>query len=43
VPISAVLLGTLVLGETLSSSQWLGMAIIGLSLLMIDGRVFNRS
>lgn len=42
VPISAVLLGTLVLGETLSSSQWLGMAIIGLSLLMIDGRVFNR-
>lgn len=42
VPISAVLLGTLVLGEVLSSNQWLGMAIIGLSLLMIDGRVFNR-
>lgn len=37
-PISAILLGGSVLGERLTPNQWLGMAIIGLSLLIIDGR-----
>jgi drug/metabolite transporter (DMT)-like permease len=38
VPVSAILLGSLVLGERLSAGQLLGMALIGLGLLAIDGR-----
>jgi drug/metabolite transporter (DMT)-like permease len=38
VPVSAILLGALVLGERLSTNHFLGMAAIGLGLAAIDGR-----
>jgi drug/metabolite transporter (DMT)-like permease len=38
VPVSAILLGTLVLGEVLAPRHLLGMALIGLGLAAIDGR-----
>ncbi len=40
IPVSAILLGSLVLGERLSASHLLGMALIALGLLSIDGRIF---
>lgn len=40
IPVSAILLGSLVLGERLSSNHFLGMALIALGLLSIDGRIF---
>ena len=40
IPVSAILLGSVVLGERLSSIQFLGMALIALGLLSIDGRIF---
>lgn len=39
VPVSATILGALVLGETLTPLQGLGMALIGFGLLVMDGRV----
>ncbi|TVR09919.1 MAG: DMT family transporter [Salinarimonadaceae bacterium] len=39
IPVSAILLGVGVLGERLETLQIVGMAIIGLSLIMIDGRL----
>ncbi len=41
VPVSAILLGVLVLGETLAPLHMAGMALIGLGLLAIDGRVLS--
>jgi len=41
VPISAILLGYVVLGERLELSHYIGMAIIGLSLSIIDGRLWK--
>jgi drug/metabolite transporter (DMT)-like permease len=41
VPVSAILLGTLVLGETLALKHFAGMALIGLGLLAFDGRVWR--
>ncbi len=41
VPVSAILLGTIILGENLSAQEVVGMCLIGLGLLAIDGRVFN--
>jgi drug/metabolite transporter (DMT)-like permease len=38
VPVSAIVLGTLILGERLEAMQLVGMAIIGLGLAAIDGR-----
>lgn len=38
VPVSAILLGTLILGEALLPTHLLGMTVIGLGLLAIDGR-----
>ncbi len=38
IPVSAVLLGTLLLDETLSGNQIAGAAVIGLGLAVIDGR-----
>jgi drug/metabolite transporter (DMT)-like permease len=43
VPVSAILLGSLVLGERLSAGQFLGMALIGLGLLAIDGRPWSAA
>ena len=42
IPVSAVLLGYLILGERLSISHYIGMALIGLGLSVIDGRLWNR-
>lgn len=42
VPISAILLGTLVLGEALALRHYAGMGLIGIGLLAIDGRIGNQ-
>ncbi|MGI9319469.1 MAG: DMT family transporter [bacterium] len=42
IPISAILLGYVVLGERLELSHYIGMAIIGLSLSIIDGRLWKQ-
>lgn len=42
IPVSAILLGTLILGETLAPTQIAGMALIGLGLAAIDGRAVRR-
>ncbi len=38
IPVTAILLGVLILGETLEPRQILGMALIGLGLAAMDGR-----
>ncbi len=40
IPVSAILLGTAILGEQLELKHMIGMGLIGLGLLSIDGRVF---
>ena len=42
VPVSAILLGVVFLGETLETFEMIGMLLIGLGLITIDGRVFRR-
>lgn len=42
IPISAILLGVTILGEAFTEVQALGMGLIGLGLLVMDGRVFSR-
>jgi drug/metabolite transporter (DMT)-like permease len=42
VPVSAILLGTIFLGEHLDLPELAGMALIGLGLLTIDGRLLAR-
>ncbi len=42
VPVSAILLGVIVLKERLESFELAGMALIGLGLLVIDGRLLRR-
>ena len=39
VPVSAIMLGTAFLGESLSLWEAAGMALIGLGLVIIDGRL----
>ena len=41
IPVSAILLGTIILGERLVWSQFVGMALIALGLLTIDGRILR--
>lgn len=41
IPVSAILLGMIILGEQLEAYHMLGMGLIGLSLLAIDGRLFQ--
>jgi drug/metabolite transporter (DMT)-like permease len=41
IPVSAILLGALGLGERLAVQHFLGMALIGLGLAAIDGRLFR--
>lgn len=43
IPVSAILLGSLVLGETLQPRHFVGMAAIALGLALIDGRLFRRA
>lgn len=42
IPVSAVLLGSLVLNETLETIHFVGMALIALGLSAIDGRLWRR-
>ncbi len=42
VPVTAVILGVLLLGERLQSSDFFGMAGIALGLIILDGRLFTR-
>jgi drug/metabolite transporter (DMT)-like permease len=42
IPVSAILLGVLILGEALVAHQLLGMAIIGIGLAVIDGRLMKK-
>ncbi|MBT9384573.1 DMT family transporter [Pseudooceanicola sp. CBS1P-1] len=42
IPGSAILLGSLVLGERLSANHYAGLALIALGLLAIDGRLWRR-
>lgn len=42
IPVSAVLLGTLILGEQLSRYEYIGMLFISLGLLIIDGRAYRK-
>lgn len=41
IPVSSLLLGVTILGETLETGQLIGMALIGLGLAAIDGRPFG--
>jgi len=41
IPVSAILLGVTFLGETFSTGQAFGMGLIGLGLLVMDGRLFQ--
>ena len=43
IPVSAILLGVVVLGEALKPQHVAGMAFIGAGLAAIDGRLFRRS
>jgi drug/metabolite transporter (DMT)-like permease len=42
IPVSAIVLGSLVLGERLGTRHFLGMALIGVGLAAIDGRLTRR-
>tara|TARA_R110002049_G_scaffold30729_4_gene105051 strand:- start:6019 stop:6924 length:906 start_codon:yes stop_codon:yes gene_type:complete len=42
IPVTAILLGTLVLRETLHANEILGMLLIALALIAIDGRLVSR-
>jgi len=42
IPVTALLLGSLILGEALEPRQLLGMALIGCGLIAIDGRLLRR-
>ena len=42
VPPSAILLSTLFLGERMGAEDWLGLALIILGLLVLDGRLIRR-
>ncbi len=42
IPVTAILLGTIVLGERLQWMHFLGMLVIGFGLSVIDGRLWQR-
>lgn len=42
IPVTAILLGTIILGERLEWGHFLGMIVIGLGLSVIDGRLWHR-
>lgn len=42
VPVTAILLGALFLGERLPWQAWVGMGLIGFGLVAIDGRLFRH-
>ena len=42
IPVSAILLGTIILGEQLDIQYFVGMGFISLGLIAIDGRLFEK-
>jgi drug/metabolite transporter (DMT)-like permease len=42
IPVTAILLGTVILGERLQWIHFFGMAVIGIGLSVIDGRLWHR-
>ncbi len=42
IPISSILLGTLVLGERLLPQHFLGAGVVAAALIVFDGRVLAR-
>ena len=42
IPLSAILLGVMVLGEQLGWNAFVGMGLIFVGLIAIDGRLFKR-
>ncbi len=42
IPISAIFLGVMILGESFNTLQAAGMGLIGLGLLIMDGRLFKK-
>lgn len=42
IPVSAILLGVILLGEVFSASQAVGMGVIGVGLIVMDGRLAER-
>ena len=42
IPVTAILLGAILLGERLAPRHFVGMALIAAGLALIDGRVFAR-
>ena len=42
IPVTALLLGNIFLGETIQAKEIIGAVIIGSGLLFIDGRVIHR-
>jgi drug/metabolite transporter (DMT)-like permease len=42
IPVTAIFLGVIVLGERLLPVETAGMGFVAFGLLMIDGRLFNR-
>lgn len=43
IPVSAILLGSIVLGESLEVAHWVGMALIALGMSAMDGRLWRRA
>ena len=41
-PLTPIFLGAAFLGERLSMREWAGAAIIGLALVILDGRLFRK-
>jgi len=41
IPVSAIILGYVFLGERLSTQHFIGMGLIGLGLVVIDGRAWR--
>ncbi|WP_162787230.1 DMT family transporter [Notoacmeibacter marinus] len=42
IPVSAILAGIVLFGETMTANGWMGFALISFGLLMIDGRLFKK-
>jgi drug/metabolite transporter (DMT)-like permease len=43
IPVIALLLSMAIFGEVLSSSEWLGIAAIGVGLVLITGRALRNA
>ena len=42
IPVSAIILGAAFLAQRLQANHFIGMAVIGLGLAAIDGRIFKQ-